>query len=141
MTIVADTSGLLAYFNSAEPLHQAVTELVADARRIVVSPYVIAELGYITGTRVGVDAAIAVIEELSSGAYELAAMDRGDLTAAASVMARFSDQPIGIADASLVVLAERVGTRRILTLDHRHFAVLRTNADEAFDLLPANPAA
>lgn len=37
----------------------------------------------------------------------------------------YADQNIGLADASNVVLAERYRTRTIVTLDHRHFDVLR----------------
>lgn len=41
------------------------------------------------------------------------------------VVARYRDQEIGVVDASLVVLAQRYGTRSILTLDRRHFDVRR----------------
>ena len=41
-----------------------------------------------------------------------------------------------IADASIVVLAERYSTRRILSLDHRHFDVLRPLSGGRFTLLP-----
>lgn len=40
-------------------------------------------------------------------------------------MSRYRDQDIGVADSSLVVLARRYDTRTILTLDRRHFDVLR----------------
>jgi hypothetical protein len=36
-----------------------------------VSPYVVAEVDHLVATRVGVDAQVAVLEELSGGAYEL----------------------------------------------------------------------
>lgn len=41
-----------------------------------------------------------------------------------------------LADASLVILAERYSTDRLLTLDHRHFRVLRTSGGGPFVLLP-----
>lgn len=41
-----------------------------------------------------------------------------------------------LADASLIVLSERYGTDRVLTLDHRHFDVLRTLAGDWFVVVP-----
>lgn len=48
----------------------------------------------------------------------------------------YEDQGIGLTDASLVVLAHRYRTDRLLTLDHRHFRILRTAAGGSFTLLP-----
>ena len=134
---IADTSGLLALFNSAEPEHDVVSRLVAEIDdRLVVSPYVVAELDYLVASRVGVDAELALLEELAGGAYDLAQLDATDLSRSAAVIARYRDQSIGIADASIVVLADRYRTREILTLDHRHFEVLRPLSGGRFKLIP-----
>ncbi|MFZ6004997.1 MAG: VapC toxin family PIN domain ribonuclease [Actinomycetota bacterium] len=124
--MIADTSGLLALFNRSEPAHDRVRAAVeAAAEPLVVSPYVVAEIDYLVATRLGVDAELAVLAELAGGAYELPAIDAADLAACAEIAARYRDQDIGVADSSLVVLAHRYGTRSILTLDRRHFEVLR----------------
>lgn len=134
---IADTSGLLALFNSAEPEHEAVRRLVADLDDpIVVSPYVVAELDYVVATRVGLDAELAVLNELAGGAYELAQLDAADLARASAVIERYRDQAVGLADSSIVVLADRHRTREILTLDHRHFDVLRPLSGGRFKLMP-----
>jgi predicted nucleic acid-binding protein len=135
--IVADTSGLLALFNAGEPRHAAVRELVADAREtLVVSPYVVAELDYVVSTRIGVGPVLAVVRELCGPGYELAAMNAPLLADAAHVVETYADLNIGVTDASLVVLAAKYRTDRILTLDRRHFAALRTSSGKAFTLLP-----
>jgi uncharacterized protein len=134
---IADTSGLLALFNSSEPEHEVVRRLVADIEEpLVVSPYVVAELDYLVASRVGVDAELAVLDELAGGAYELAQLDSSDLERALAVIRRYRDQSIGLADASIVVLADRRRTREILTLDHRHFDVLRPLSGGRFKLIP-----
>ena len=139
--IVADTSGLLALFNRSEPRHTEVRRVVdAETDALVVSPYVVAELDYLLATRLGVDAELAVLGELSSGAFDLAQVDAGDLRTIASVVERYSDQEVGVADASLVVLAARCKTRAVLTLDHRHFSVLRPLDGGRFRILPEGPA-
>ena len=134
---IADTSGLLALFNTTEPEHDTVRRLVAEMDDpLVVSPYVVAELDYLVARRVGVDAELAVLGEIAGGAYELAQMDAGDLARASELIARYRDQAIGIADASIVVLADRYHTREIVSLDHRHFDVLRPLSGGRFRLIP-----
>lgn len=135
--IVADTSGLLAFFNSAEPAHVVVRELVAASNEaMIVSPLVVAELDYLVATRLGVAAELAVLREVAGGAYDLAALSSVDLNRCVDVVERYRDQAIGVTDASLVVLAERYRTRSILTLDRRHFDVLRPLDGGRFTLLP-----
>lgn len=135
--IIADTSGLLALFDRGEPEHQAVSHAVSRiAGPLVVSPYVVAELDYLVGTRIGVAQELAVLRELSGGAYLLPEFGPSDMARAANVVERYRDQDIGIADASIVVLAERYATRQLLTLDRRHFSVLRPEHRGRFTLLP-----
>lgn len=134
---IADTSALLAYFNAAEPAHEAVARAVAAERDpLVVSPYVIAELDYLIATRIGTEAELAVLTELASGAYDLPGFDAASIRAAHDVISRYADQSIGLADASLVILADRYATRRVLTLDHRHFDLVRPIAGKTFRLAP-----
>lgn len=104
----------------------------------MVSPYVVAELDYLLATRHGVEAELAVLEELAGGAWMLATFDAEALDAARSIIDRYRDQQVGVADASLVVLAERMRTRRILTLDRRHFEVIRPQRGGRFSLLPGH---
>lgn len=136
--LIVDTSALLAYFDASEPDHAAVTEVVsAVSDLLVVSPYVVAELDYLVATRHGVDAELAVLDELTGGAWELAGFGADELQRARSLVATYPDPEIGVADASNVVLAERYRTRIIATLDRRHFEVLRTTGGHRFTVLPA----
>jgi hypothetical protein len=57
---------------------------------------------------------------------------------ALEVIERYGDLRIGLADASLVVLAARHGVGDVLTLDERHFRVLRGPGSQPFRLLPAD---
>lgn len=132
-----DTSALLAYFDSDEPDHEAVATILEEADEpLVVSPYVIAELDYLVASRLGVRAELAVLAELAGGAWDLAAIDAEELRDASAVVERYADQRVGIADAANVVLAARYQTQTIVTLDHRHFDVLRPLAGGRFVVLP-----
>lgn len=135
--LICDTSGLLALFDAGDAHNAAVTEAVeADAGPFVVSPYVIAELDYLLATRRGVRQEVAALRELATGAWDLASMTPRDLETVAAIIERYEDQAIGAADASLVALAARHRTTRVLTLDRRHFNVLRTLTGRRFDVIP-----
>lgn len=135
--LVCDTSGLLAYFDASDAHCGRVSKVInADRGPFVVSPYVVAELDYLLATRRGVQAELVALTELSGGAWELPCLEDVDLREACTLMDRYQDQDIGVADASLVVLAHRYRTNRLLTLDHRHFDVVRTTDGTNFTVLP-----
>ena len=135
--MIVDTSALLAFFDTDEPDHAAVTDIVDTATEpLVVSPYVVAELDYLVASRLGVSAELAVLRELAGGAWDLAAFGTEDLAKAHAVVERYADQSIGLADASTVILAARYQTRTVITLDRRHFGVLRPIDGGKFDILP-----
>ena len=59
------------------------------------------------------------------------------VVAAADLMNRYSSTPMDFADATLVLLAETLGTTEILTLDRRGFSTYRTTKGKAFQILNA----
>jgi len=135
--VIVDTSALLAYFDTDEPDRQAVAAVLDDTDEpLVVSPYVVAELDYLVASRLGVAAELAVLAELAGGAWDLPAIDAEGLRDARAIIERYLDQRIGVADASNVVLAARYRTQTIVTLDRRHFDVLRPLAGGHFTVLP-----
>lgn len=103
----------------------------------LLSPFVLAELDYLLATRVGWSAQEAALEEVARGAYRLEAFTATDVNQALEVIRQFADLEIGLADASIAVLAERHACDTVLTLDERHFRVLRVKG-KPFRLLPSD---
>jgi predicted nucleic acid-binding protein len=135
--VIIDTSALLAFFDRDEPDHEAVKRAISSTHDpLVVSPYVLAEVDYLVGSRRGVEVELAVLRELAGGAWYVAAMTGEDIERAARVIERYADQEIGLADASIVVLARRHATRTVATLDRRHFDVLRPLDGGRFTVVP-----
>jgi predicted nucleic acid-binding protein len=135
--VIVDTSALLAFFDTDEPDHAAVTTVLdTTTEPLVISPYVVAELDYLVASRLGVLAELAVINELAGGAWDLATFGTEDLAQARVVVERYGDQSIGLADASIVILAARYGTQTVVTLDRRHFGVVRPIDGGSFKILP-----
>ncbi len=139
--IVLDTSGLLAALDAGQRRHrQARAALAADPGPLLLSPFVLAELDHLLLTRVGVKAEAALLREVAAGAYDLVAFDADDVAAAATLVERYQALQVGVADASVAVIAARSKTTRLLTLDERHFRSIRPLWGEAFTLLPADGA-
>jgi predicted nucleic acid-binding protein len=137
--ILLDTSGLLAAYDSDEPLQQvALRALQNAAAPRLVSPFVLAELDYLVRQRVGDAAAMTLLEEVSRGAYKLAQVDEAHIAEARDLILRYHDLGIGLTDASIVVLARRYDVHDVLTLDERHFRVLRGPRDLPFRILPTD---
>lgn len=137
--ILLDTSGLLAAIDGSQIDHAAAAEALRSAGSpLILSPFVLAELDYLLAARVGSRAELALLDEVADGAYQLEAFDRSDVTAAVEYVRRYDNIELGLADASIIVLADRHGTSDVLTLDERHFRTVRRAAGQAFRLLPAD---
>jgi predicted nucleic acid-binding protein len=135
--IVLDTGGLYAALDANEELHgAAVAALVAARPPRLLSPFVLAELDYLIATRIGHDAEVALLDEIVRGAYQLAPFSAEEVSRAKRVMEQYEDLRLGLADASVVVLALQHRTLDLLCTDERHFRALRGPQGKKFRLLP-----
>ena len=135
---IADTSGLLAFFNPRDPHHDRCREALRLLGHLVVPPFVLAELDYLLTTRAGSGAAQSALGYISQGVlrsrFEVPEVG-AHLPAARAVMQTYPD--IGLTDAMNVVLAREFRTAALLTLDVKHFRMVRPlTAHPAFRLLP-----
>lgn len=142
MTLVADTSGILAAIDLRHDIHQECLDAIVDADVVLVSPMVLAEVDYMIMARFGPKAALGFLDDVLAGVYEVAGVELPEVSAARVVMHNYADLNIGLADAMNVVLADRCGTDRILTLDQRHFRTVRplSTAWKSFQLVPFDTA-
>ncbi|MFC7620572.1 PIN domain-containing protein [Microlunatus sp. GCM10028923] len=135
---IADTSGLLAFFDQSEPEHKGCRAAMATLSHAVISPMVLAELDYLLTTGISADAAEQALDYVigQSAIERFEVPDIGpELAAAQVVMRRHSE--IGLTDAMNVALAATFRTNVILTLDRKHFRALRPLFGEKyFRLLP-----
>jgi predicted nucleic acid-binding protein len=137
--LIVDAGALYAQADADEPEHAAVTAaLRAERGTLVTSQLVVAEADYLIMRRLGIDVELSFLDDLAQGTYTVDALTTAELASARDVVARYRDLELGLADASLVVLAQRWRTRRILTLDERAFRAVTPLQGEAFHLLPAD---
>ncbi len=139
MTLLVDTGGLFAQTDGGSEFHVATSEVLRSERgALVTSAFVAQEADYLILSRLGAKAELDFLQDLASGTFQVECLLPRDLGRARSVIERYSDLQLGLADASLVVLAERFKTRRLLTFDERHFRAVEPLQGGHFTLLPAD---
>ncbi len=135
--ILLDTSGLLSALDESQRYHRECAAFLGQVSPpLLLSPFVLAELDYLLMRNIGRRAQAALLEEVARGAYLLQPFGAADVARAKEVIERYADLEVGLADASIVVLAERHGVSEVLTLDERHFRAMRIERRKRFKVLP-----
>ena len=135
--ILLDTSGLLSALDDSQRYHHECATLLGEASPpLLLSPFVLAELDYLLMRHIGQHAQAALLEEVARGAYQLELFSAADVARAKEVVEQYADLEIGLADASIVVLAQRHAVTEVLTLDQRHFRAMRIERRKRFKILP-----
>lgn len=137
--IVLDTSVVVAFMNRGSANHVPVRSWMESVdEELVTTPLAVAEMDYLVSKYGGSAAAAALWRSLETGAY-LVEWWPGAIQEAVGAAEQYASLGLGLTDASLVVLAGRLETSRIATLDERHFrAVPPLTGEPAFTLLPAD---
>jgi hypothetical protein len=73
---------------------------------------------------------------LESGRLHLLGLDASDAPRMRTLMRKYRDLPMDLADASLVAVAERDGVNKVFTLDQRDFGVYRPARLGRFTIIP-----
>jgi predicted nucleic acid-binding protein len=135
VTIVVDTSLVLALYDADDDLHGLAAAWLVDVDdELVTTPLALAELDHHLG-RFGEQPRDALYDDLDRGSYTVRWWADA-LKESIAIARRRPD--VGLTDASLVALADRLRTNRIATFDHRDFRTLTDASGERFVLLPAD---
>jgi predicted nucleic acid-binding protein len=124
--IVVDTGGLVALLDADDKHHAAVVDhFDADGAEWVLPWAILPEVDYLAATRLGEKVARAFAEDLSRGIFTVEGVGPKDLSAAWALMKKYPRLPLGLVDAVVMVQAERLKARAIVTLDARHFRAVK----------------
>lgn len=138
MALILDTGPLLAALDAADPDHSPCADLVTQsAEDLVVPALVLSELDYWCMRRLSVDAWLLFLDDVRAGVYRIEPPTPNDLDRCRELQDRYRDLTLGVVDASVIALAERLAEAKLATLDERHFRVVRPVHVPAFELLPA----
>jgi hypothetical protein len=131
--ILADTGFWLALANRRDRHHERSRAwLQALQEPLVTTLPVMTETCHLLLHRLGADSQIKFVASCADGAFELFQLRREDTPRVAQLMKKYSDLPMDLADASLVLLAEHLGHGRILSTDRRDFHAYRWKQHEPF---------
>lgn len=139
MTLILDAAPLVALADRRDPAGpQIATILHEESGELVIPAAVTAEVDYLLGRRLGRRARVAFVEDIKAGRFTVGCLEADDYGVVVDLERRYVDIDVGLADLSVVVLAGRWGTRRLLTFDARHFRALRPFEGGHFTLLPVD---
>lgn len=132
--LLVDTGFLLALFDKKDRHHtQALAWAPSHAEGWITTWPVLTEAVYLLTTRLDARSALHVMDDVASGVLQVWDIPLTRVAAMTALMKRYKTLPMDLADASLVLLAEHLGTGRILTTDQRDFATYRWKNRQPFE--------
>ncbi|HXX61290.1 MAG TPA: PIN domain-containing protein [Candidatus Sulfotelmatobacter sp.] len=135
MIAIVDSGPLYATVDADDDEHARCLEVLQRPDlQLVIPALVVAEVTYLVGRRLGPEVEARFLAGLAT--LEVEAPSGDDWLAIAALVKRHRDLPLGGTDASVGVIADRLGTDVIVTLDRRHFGSIRSGQGKAYRLLP-----
>lgn len=136
---ILDTGPLVAYIDASEKQHARVAALLdAFTGHLLTTTAVITEAMHLLATDRGGPGLLAEFVA-QSGLQIFDFTEAAALAEAARRMEKYANIPMDYADATLVLLAERLGVFEILTLDYRGFTVFRSSKGKSFSIVLPHP--
>ena len=123
-TAIVDSGPLIAVANRADPDHEACLAALENPEyRLVIPALCVAEAAHLLQRQAGSRVEARFVRGL--GDFDVRAPTRDDWSRIADLVEDYANLTLGTTDASVVALAERLGTDLVITLDRRHFTVVR----------------
>lgn len=134
--IIADTGFFLALANRKDRHHARAKQALARVKEPLVTTWpVVTETCHLLATRLGATPLFAFVESAMRGAFEIFEIAPQKLPAVLALMRKYRSLPMDWADASLVLLAEELGSGKILSTDRRDFETYRWKERKPFENL------
>ena len=131
--LAIDSGFLFALANASDPWHaRAQAAAPTHAEGWVTTWPVLTESCYLLLTRLGPEPAAVLMGDVAAGAIEIWNPPAAALAAMPTLLRKYANLPMDLADASLVLLAEHLGHGRILTTDMRDFGTYRWKSRKPF---------
>ncbi len=135
--VLCDSGPLAALFNRTDSYHsQALAYFKRHGAnvRLLTTWEVVSEVMYFLdfSANAQADLLLWLHEGAARDRVRIASLQIEDLVGLSTLMRKYADRPMDLADASLVWLANQVGITDIITVDRADFAVYRTNKRKPF---------
>lgn len=131
--VIVDTGAWLALANPRDRFHGKVRAALGALREPLVSTLpVLTEVTHLLLARLGTDAVLRFVNSWSAGAFRVFDLTTEHAPRIASLMKKYADLPMDLADASLVILAETLDDGRIVSTDVRDFRTYKWKSRHPF---------
>jgi predicted nucleic acid-binding protein len=135
MPLLVDTGFVYALADRKDAWHARTRAYLEKNRTSLLAPVtILPEVSYLLRERLGAVAEQAFVESIARGEVTVEEIKRGDWARIGQVMADY--ESLGLVDASIVAIAERLKSRVLATTDRRHFGSIRPTHIERFTLVP-----
>jgi predicted nucleic acid-binding protein len=130
-----DTGPIVAFLDAHDPEHPRVAEALAGyyGRLVTTSAVLVEAMHLLSGLPSGPALLVDFLVASRTEIHECTSIEA--LTKAAELMAQYADTPMDFADATLVLLGERLRIFSVCTLDRRGFRTYRAGRRKAFKLV------
>lgn len=133
--VLVDTGPIVAILSRRDQFHRSCVEALREMPGPLFTCWpVITEAAWLV--RHDANAVQKLLDSVSGGLFELVVLDADDAKPIASIMKKYRDIRIQLADAALVHIAARDGLDTIFTLDQRDFSVYRLPRGKTFRIIP-----
>ncbi|MCP4167182.1 MAG: PIN domain-containing protein [Chloroflexi bacterium] len=137
MAVIIDTSYVVSLINPGEASHKTCLALAGNINTVLVVPVtILPEVAYLLESRLGHHIMRQTMAELLRPGWTLETLQRMDLERTVDLLNVYGDARLDFADATIIAIAERLNITTLLTLDRRHFRMIRPQHCEALELLP-----
>lgn len=134
--VIADTGYFAALANPKDHYHQRAIEASLSVNDDLITTWpVITETCHYLNKKIHPLAQVSLLEKIDLGLIEVELIRKEQVKRLGVLMKKYSDLPMDLADASLVILAEKLGHGRILSTDRRDFHSYRWKNREPFENL------
>lgn len=133
--VLVDTGPFVACFNPNDNDHKPCLERIRllKGRRLVTSLAIVTETLYLLDF--SVENQEKFLHFMAAGVIDILELEPKDLVTAAGLMSKYHNCPMDFGDATLVVLANRLKTPQVFTLDHHDFNIYRTDKGKPFEII------
>ena len=135
--ILVDTSFLVAIANGHDRHHEKCLALASKFQTGFMVPItVLPEAAYLIHDRLGHHVMREFVRQMGGPNWTIEPLKNEDLSRCLEILEQYKDNHLDFVDATIISIAERLNIKQVLTLDQRHFRVIRPAHCQAFEILP-----
>jgi predicted nucleic acid-binding protein len=139
MALIADSGAIYGLHDRRDRHHRALRKAIEqETGPILISQAILSEIDCLLRAKLGTNAEIDFLDDIIASIFTLVPFTAIDVIRSRDLVVTYRDLDLGLADAAVIATAERLGVRRILTVDERDFRAVRGADGKPFRLLPAD---